>query len=170
MSGETKKDSGNIVHQEDLEWREVTHGEKFHLLGKSFTVPSGAQELGCGLFRLPPGKRSFPEHYHMGVEEAIFILKGEGTLVGNGREQIVGEGTFISFPRGEDYSHQMYNHTDQDLDYLCMSTLNDPDVVLYPNSSKMGVWAGVEPGGNPWEAKIRKIFYPQEADYFEGEE
>ena len=170
MSGDINKAVNNIVHVDDLEWREVSHGDKFHLFGKSFTVPSGARELGCGFFRLPPGKRSFPEHYHMANEEAIYVLKGEGTHICGGKEHIVREGNFISLPRGEDYSHQMYNHSDEDLEYLCMSTMKEPEVVLYPNSGKMGVLAGGAPGGDPANVAIRKFFYPQEAGYFDGED
>ncbi|WP_417317003.1 cupin domain-containing protein [Emcibacter sp.] len=164
------KKSTNIVHRDDLDWREVSNGGRIHLLAKSFTVPSGARELGCCFNRLPAGKRSFPEHYHLANEEAIYILKGEGTLLGNGGEQIVREGNFISLPRGEDYSHQMYNHTDQDLEYLCMSTMNEPEVAIYPNSGKMGVFSGQAPGGNPENVAIRSIFYPNETDYFDGED
>ncbi|WP_321394455.1 cupin domain-containing protein [Emcibacter sp.] len=170
MSGKKENSNSNIVHRDELDWREVSHGDKFHLFGKSFTLPSGAQELGCGILRLPPGKRAFPEHYHMANEEAIYILKGEGTHLCGGKEQIVREGTFISLPRGEEHSHQMYNHTDRDLEYLCFSTMKEPEVVLYPNTGKMAVLAGQAPGGDPAKAALRKFFYPQEAGYFDGED
>ncbi len=159
----------NFVHQDDIGWREVSHGENYSIRNKSFTMPSGASELGCGLFVQKPGKRAFPKHYHLANEEAIYILRGQGMVIYADRNVPVRAGDYVSFPKGARHVHQIWNNGEEDLEYLCMSTMKEPDIAIYPETGKVGIFAGAAPGHNPKDMTYFKFFYPQECEYWDGE-
>ena len=159
----------SIVNVNDLEWTEKSHGERFGYQRKAFTLPAGAEKLGCSLFRVPPGRTAFPSHRHHANEEAIYILSGEGTLRLDDAEHAVGLGDYIVLP-AEGPAHQLINTGTQVLEYLCLSTMITPEVVEYPDSGKVGAFAGTPPGGDPAHRTIYR-FYKRQAsvDYYEGE-
>lgn len=161
------KRPANIANVEELDWVEGGNGKEHEFKRKSFTQVTGAQELGCSFLRLPAGKKSFPLHHHYGNEEAIYILKGEGTLVYGDEKIIVGAGDYIALPRGTEKAHQMHNTSDADLDYLCMSTMKEPEVVIYPESEKMGVFAGAMPGVEGREMTLRRIIKAEDVPYWD---
>ncbi len=160
----------NFIHQDEVPWREMSFGDKYEFKGKSFTAPSGASELGCGLFVQKPGKKAFPQHYHLANEEAIYILKGQGVVIYADREVTIRAGDYVSFPKGEDHAHQIWNNSREDLEYLCLSTMKEPDIAVYPQTGKVGIFAGVAPGADPKGRTYFKFFYPEECDYWDGEE
>jgi hypothetical protein len=57
------------------------------------------------------------------------------------------------------------------LRYLCFSTMIEPDVMVYPDSGKIGLFAGSAPGG-PKEKRTLSKFLRSDAEigYYEGEE
>ena len=77
-------------------------------------------------------------------------------------------GDFISLPRGLEFAHVLFNTGEQDIIYLCMSTMNAPEVVHYPDSGKLGVLEGPEAWRNA--NTISGFYKPQKADYYEGED
>jgi uncharacterized cupin superfamily protein len=161
----------HVVNQSELE--AVTQGspdERFLLQRKKLGEAAGGRKLGCSLIELPPGKRSWPFHCHLANEEAIFVLNGGGTLRIGAREVAVGPGDYIAFPPGLETAHLMTNTSDGTLRYLCISTMIVPEVALYPDSDKIGVLAGVPPGGPPDPLALR-CFLPRGAavDYWQGE-
>lgn len=54
---------------------------------------------------------------------------------------------------------------------LCFSTMIEPDITAYPDSSKIGVFAGAAPGGVK-EKRTLNAYFPSdgETDYWDGEE
>lgn len=46
----------NIINVNDLDWQSGGNGDKFVFQRKWFTPSTGAQKLGCSLYRVPPGK------------------------------------------------------------------------------------------------------------------
>jgi uncharacterized cupin superfamily protein len=125
--------------------------------------------LGCGAFCVKPGKRAFPKHAHLANDEALYIVSGDGTLtVGDASESLVA-GDFTMLPRGADFAHVLVNDGDEDLVYLCMSTMVMPEIVKYPDSGKLGVLASK----NFWadsEAGVSGFYRPNPVDYWDGEE
>lgn len=137
----------NIVNVNDLEWQADGNGERFAFHRKWFTSQTGARKLGCSLYRIPPGKTAFPFHKHFTNEEAIYVLSGTGTMRLDDKEIAVGPGDFVSFlPQGP--NHQLINSGSEDLEYLCVSTMIDPDITLFPDSDKVIAFAGSGPGGD----------------------
>lgn len=160
----------NIKSTTTMKWQHAKEDEHYEYEVKQLSRFSGGQELGASLYRLAPGKRMCPFHYHLGNEEAIFILEGSGTLrLGEARHG-VNAGDYIALPAGEAHAHQLINTSDQSLTYLCISTMKHPDAFIYPDSKKVGVMGGAAPGQSM--AKIKYLSFFQQADevsYWQGE-
>jgi uncharacterized cupin superfamily protein len=149
-------------------WREASHGEKFQREHMPLTDMRDNHGLGCGAFRVKPGKRAFPKHAHVANDEAIFVIAGSGQLTLGDESTSVTAGDFIMLPRGEKYAHVLVNDGDADLVYLCISTMLMPEVVHYPDSGKLGVLATK----NFWqgEAGVSGFYKPNPVGYWDGEE
>ena len=131
---------------------------------------AGGQKLGCSHYELPPGATAFPMHAHTANEEAMFILEGEGVLRLPDGEVAIGAGDYVALPVGPDHAHQLRNEGAAVLRYLCFSTMVEPDIVLYPDSGKVGLFAGSAPGANPKKRTVSKwVMGEPEMDYLEGE-
>jgi uncharacterized cupin superfamily protein len=154
------------VSEEAIEWSDRDQGETV-FRRKQLSEAADGEELGCSLYELPPGKRSWPYHYHTANEEAMYVLAGTGTLrtgVVDGDEE--GEdgdetgsdsdsietvsleaGGYAAFPADGTGGHQIVNDSDDILRYLLISTMTEPDITVYPEMEKLGVYVGAPPGG-----------------------
>src|SRR5437762_2111977 len=91
---------------------------RFGITARRLASPAGAKQLGCNWMELAPGKTAFPYHFHTGLEEGLFILKGTGELR-LGKEKIpVREGDYIAFPAGPEHAHCLSNTAHEPLQYL----------------------------------------------------
>jgi len=97
--------------------------------------------------KLPPGMRSWPYHYHTANEEAISTLRGDGKLKTEDGLELPTAGDYATFPADERGGHRVVNDGDEPLRYLAMSTMNEPDITVYPEMNKFGVFVGSPPGG-----------------------
>ncbi|MDG2043667.1 MAG: cupin domain-containing protein [Maricaulis sp.] len=129
-----------IVNIDDISLEQGGHGEKFeYRIGRVGPV-IGADQLGCSLTVVRPGKRAFPHHNHLVNEEMMVILSGAGEYRFGEAVYPVKEGDVIAAPAGgRDKAHQLINTGADDLKYLCMSTMLKTDVVEYPDSNKIGI-------------------------------
>jgi uncharacterized cupin superfamily protein len=134
------------VNESDLEWDEYDRDEHA-FRRKELANATDAEQLGCSMYELPPGKRSWPYHYHTANEEAIYVLSGTGLLRADDGEHELTAGEYVAFPADESGGHQVVNDGDEPLRYLAMSTMNEPDVTIYPEMEKFGVYVGSPPGG-----------------------
>ena len=164
-------DRPNVVNENELEWGEHSHGKRFGHRRKQLGAAAGGQRLGCSLYEVPPGRTAFPRHYHLANEEAVYVLEGSGTLR-IGREEIqVSEGDYVALPARAQAAHQIVNDSGAVLRYLCFSTMVEPDVMVYPDSGKVGVFGGAAPGGPKDERTFAKFLRDDaEVGYYEGEE
>ncbi len=156
------------VNEDEREWSRLDDGNA-DFDRKRLTDGEADDELGCSLYRLPPGGSSWPYHYHAANEEAMYVLSGYGTLRTGGEEHDLRAGDFVRFPVGEEGGHRIVNDGDEPLRYLMVSTMHDPDVTVYPDSGKFGVYAGSPPGGR--DERDVHGYYPLDGDvdYWEGE-
>jgi uncharacterized cupin superfamily protein len=122
----------------------------------------GMQKLACSLYSVPPGNTAFPYHAHANAEELCVILEGEGTLRQDGAEYPIKAGDIIAAPVTS--AHQILNTSNSDLKYLCVANNEAVDVVLYPDSKKIGALAGDF-------AEPVRYFADQDSavDYYKGE-
>lgn len=131
---------------------------------------AGARALGCSHIELPPGKRSWPRHWHAANEEAIFVLEGVGTLLIGDETIEVRAGDYIALPAGPEAAHQMRNESQAPLRYLCFSTMIPTDICSYPDSGKVALFAGGAPGAPKNERTLDIIMRGEPIDYWEGED
>lgn len=130
----------------------------------------GLTKLGARVMELEPGCTGWPRHLHHANDELFIILEGEGSLDYGDAVYAVKAGDVVGAPAGPGTAHRLRNTSDQRLRYLAVSTMEEPEVLEYPDSGKVGVIAGSAPGG-PKEARSLTAFFPAEADvdYWHGE-
>jgi len=157
-----------IVNKDDVEWTELEH-EETRFRRKQLGEAAESEQIGCSLYELPSGHRSWPYHYHTANEEAIYVLRGTGTIRLAGETSEVEAGDYVSLPADESGGHRVINDSDGTLRYLAISTMNDPDLTVYPDSEKMGVYVGAPPGGR--EERSLEGYYriEDDVDYWTGE-
>ncbi|WP_440769715.1 cupin domain-containing protein [Natronorubrum sp. DTA28] len=134
------------VNEAAVDWREYDHGETA-FRRKELSSAVDADDLGCSLYELPPGMRSWPYHYHTANEEALYVLSGSGLLRTVDGEVPLTAGDFVTLPADESGGHRIVNDGEESLRYLMLSTMNEPDVTVYPEMEKFGVFVGSPPGG-----------------------
>ncbi|MFD1598650.1 cupin domain-containing protein [Halobellus rarus] len=157
------------VNERDVEWTEVER-EETHFRRKKLASEADADGLGASLYELPPGASSWPYHFHAGNEEAVYVLSGDGLLRTPEGEIRVESGDFCSFPADPDGAHRLRNDGDEPLRFLAVSTMRDPDITVYPDSEKIGVYAGTPPGGDADERVVSGYYRRDgDVDYWEDE-
>jgi uncharacterized cupin superfamily protein len=125
---------------------------------------AGTRELGASLWEIPAGQAAYPYHYHLAEEELIVVLAGRLRLRTPEGWRRLEEGDVVSFPVGEHGGHQVVNDGDVPARMLALSTQR-PDVVVYPDSGKLGAFERRPEGGG-----LHKLFrLDDEVDYWEGE-
>ncbi len=158
------------VNKDDVEWFEFGTGRKFHGYRKQLSPNSTGAKLACSVYKLNPAKTAFPCHYHLANGEAIYVLAGIGTMRIGQDTVAVGLGDYVDLPVGEAHAHALTNTGEVDLEYLCLSTMEEPDVVIYPDSDKIGVMAGTPPGGPKEGRTFQGIMKIERIDYYVGED
>lgn len=137
-----------VVNLAALELRPHSHGDHFEARLGKITDPSEDKYLGASLVVVPAGKRTWPIHAHHGNDEMFVILEGEGTLrLGDDRYPVAAGDVARCPAGGAETAHQIVNTGTGDLKYIAFSSMREPDVVEYPESNKLGVFAGTAPGG-----------------------
>jgi uncharacterized cupin superfamily protein len=149
----------------DPQFDELRSQEGFQARRARIGHQLGTERLGASLWELPPGEAAYPYHLHLVEEELLIVLRGRPALRSPDGWRDLEEGEIVSFPRGEDGAHQLVNRTDDVVRFLAVSTHGEPDVVLYPDSDKVGVAERLPRGGG-----LRKFFRLADAvDYYEDE-
>lgn len=123
---------------------------------------AGAQKLGCSLMELPPGKVSWPSHYHLANEEAVYVLEGEAVLRLGSDEHVLRPGHYVALPKGPP-ARRLENRSDAPCRYLAVSTMIEPEVGIYPDSGKIGVFARKTEGFAELHERAAQV------DYWKGE-
>ena len=125
-------------------------------------LPEGSAKYSATAFyELPPGKSNYPYHYHLTSEETFYIISGTGILKTPDGEQKVHAGDLLFFPAGEQGAHKLTNPSDSEtLIYIDFDTTDDPNVCVYPDSNKVGVYG----------RDLRKIYRLEDSvDYYDRE-
>ena len=71
-------------------------------------------------------------------------------------------------PPGVGNAHRLVNSSDKPLKYICVSTAVPQDVIIYPDSNKIGVFGGAISGG-PDRRPTWMFKRSADVGYFEGE-
>ena len=159
------------IHALTGEPREVSQGTKFAAKLLPIAPALGAKKLGYNLTEVPPGKKAFPYHFHHVNEELFFILSGVGEVRMPDGTHPLNEGDLLCCPPGPGGAHQIVNTGKEPLRYLALSSIQDPEVVEYPDAGKYGVVVGRVPGRPIAESQFfAYAFTKNRVDYWEGED
>ena len=155
-----------MVNIEKPDYDERRGGDGFTCRRARISRQAGAERLGLSLWDLPPGEAAYPYHAHLTEEELVVVLEGRPSLRTPGGWRELEQGEVVSFLRGEDGAHQIVNRTDAPVRFLAFSTSGEPDVVLQPDSDKIGAFERRPDGGG-----LRIWFSRADArDYLDGEQ
>ncbi|MEO1329537.1 MAG: cupin domain-containing protein [Pseudomonadota bacterium] len=133
----------------------------------------GTEKIGVNVTMVPAGAKAWPRHWHYGAEELFIVLTGAGTLHFGARADPIKAGDVVSIRANTGIPFQIENTGTEELRYLAVSTLEQPEVVVYPDSGKVGVIAGAPPlrsAAAAPELKRRQFFRAEDAvGYWTGE-
>jgi uncharacterized cupin superfamily protein len=100
----------------------------------------------------------------------LLVVEGTPTLRTPEGEHLLERGEVVLFRRGAEGAQQLLNRSDNPARFLIVSTMVAPEVCEYPDSGKVGIWAGAAPGAA--RPPSFHAFYrgDQEVDYWADEE
>ena len=114
----------------------------------------GGEDIGASLYELEDGQRSYPYHFHHGIEEWLLVLDGSPRLRSPDGERVLRKGDVVAFPVGPDGAHQLIGPGR----YVVFSSKSSPEVIEYPDSGKVAA------------SPPRAVFRAGDAvDYWDGE-
>src|SRR5881275_3504057 len=102
----------------------------------------GASRLGMSVYDLPPGEAICPYHFEWTDEEWLVVVTGRPTLRTPEGEHRLEPGDVACFPAGPDGAHYVRNDDETPARVAMVSTKNEFGIAEYPDSDKVGVWAG----------------------------
>ncbi len=161
-----------VVNLADLALVTQAHGDTFEARTAPVAAPLGAERLGARFVEVPAGKKAWPFHTHHANDEMFVILSGRGRLRFGEETHDIGAGDVIVCPAGgPETAHQLIASAGEPLRYLAVSTMNEPDVLEYPDSGKLTIFAGAAPGGDKAARRIAMSVRAESAvDYWDGED
>jgi uncharacterized cupin superfamily protein len=127
------------------------------------TEALGAEHLSGSVYEIAPGLKGFPYHWEAAKEEWLLVLEGTPTVRSPEGEHELRPGDLVCFPTGPEGAHQVLNRSAERVRFIWLSNAADPNVIVYPDSGKVGVRGNLGlPGG---------ANYPIDSslDYWEGE-
>ena len=149
----------NHINIDEMEWmhrQSAPHPYDFE--EKNIDPLIGAKNIGYCVYRLHPGKASFPMHLHHFGEEMCYVMEGTCTLKTPRSDIEVRQGDFIAFPTGPVGAHKFVNNGDAPVTLLIIGVTTPHDVSEYPDSNKVLPYV------------LRKIYRKDESlSYWDGE-
>jgi uncharacterized cupin superfamily protein len=102
----------------------------------------GSSRIGGSIYELGPGQSICPYHYEYGNEEWLLVVTGRPTLRTPEGERELEPGDAVCFPEGPEGAHKVTNGGEETSRVLMLSTKRRPDISVYPDSDKIGVYPG----------------------------
>jgi uncharacterized cupin superfamily protein len=126
----------------------------------------GSETVGVSLWELPPGEAAYPYHFHYADEEVVIVLRGRPTLRTPEGERVLEQGEAVRFELGPAGAHQLHNPTADPVRFLSVSSNGRPDIIVYPDSNKVGASER-----NPDGLGFQTFFaLDDQIDYWQGEQ
>jgi uncharacterized cupin superfamily protein len=151
------------VHEPEFEPRDAPAG--FRSRRARIGHELGSELIGCSVWEVPAGEAAYPYHFHYSDEELLIILAGRPTLRTPEGTRELDQGEMVRFPLGPDGAHQILNRTTEPVTFVAISSSGRPDIVVYPDSDKLGAGERLARGGGLFEFFRRG----DAVDYWEGE-
>ncbi len=102
---------------------------------------AGGKDNAVKAFEIPPGQSICPYHYEY-EEEWLLVLAGDVVVRTPRGEHPTRAGDLLCFPAGPDGAHKVTNVGRETARAIMFSSAREPSVAVYPDSDKIGVWAG----------------------------
>ncbi|HKO28412.1 MAG TPA: cupin domain-containing protein, partial [Solirubrobacteraceae bacterium] len=102
----------------------------------------GASRLGMSIYDLPPGESICPYHFEWTDEEWLIVVSGSPTVRTPDGEVELAPGDVACFAVGPSGAHAVRNGSEEPVRVAMISTRNEFGIAEYPDSDKVGVWAG----------------------------
>jgi len=154
-----------MVNIERPNFDEPRQQEGFRVQRARISRQAGAERLGLSLWEVPPGQAAYPYHAHLTEEELLVVLSGTPSLRTPDGWRELEQGEVASFRRGEEGAHQVVNRSGETVRFLAFSPSGEPDVVVQPDSGKIGAFERRPDGGG-----LRVWFRREDAvQYYDGE-
>jgi uncharacterized cupin superfamily protein len=112
---------------------------------------AGAEQLGATVYELEPGEEMV-FHYHVQREELLIVLAGRLSLRSAVGWEELPEGEVVAFPRGERGAHGYKNEGDGVVRVLMISEMNAPNISVYPDTDRIGVFDAAHRGNRRFGA------------------
>jgi uncharacterized cupin superfamily protein len=122
---------------------------------------AGGKDIVIKEFEIPPGETLCPYHYEY-EEEWLLVLEGNATVRTPEGEHPAPRGALMCFPAGPAGAPKVANAGEEPVLALMWSSAREPSVSVYPDSDKMGVWAGED------HVLLRRS--DGHVDYYDGEQ
>ena len=127
---------------------------------------AGAENLGASVYELRPGASGAFLHAHWANEEMAVVLEGTPTLRTHETQRELQPGDVVAFPRGPAGAHQVWNATQDPVRVLMLSTRDNAEVYVYPDSGKIAAVANRLGSGD----RAVLLNRPENnLDYYDGE-
>jgi uncharacterized cupin superfamily protein len=126
-------------HIDDVPIERSEHGERFGISFRHLSSFGGGSQISVSMEVLEPGKQANQVHYHLLEEEHVLILQGSLTLRLGAQSHVLSEGDYVCFPAAQKRGHALINHTTEPCRYLVMGNPQPHDVVVFPETGRVGV-------------------------------
>ena len=154
-------DKVKIMKIGELPVKDKAEHEGYAYTRRDFVRRDEGEQMMVTVYEIPPLMAAYPYHYHADIEEVFYIISGHGLLRTPDGEREVSAGELIYFPADPGGAHKLTNLSETEkLIYIDFDTTADPNIALYPDSGKVGVWG----------KGINKLFrMADEVGYYDGE-
>jgi uncharacterized cupin superfamily protein len=127
-----------VANMFEPEWAVEREREGYR--GRSVRIGDaiGSSAIGATVYDLDDGQRSWPYHFHHGVEEWLLVLDGSPTVRTPAGEQTLRRGDLACFPSGAEGAHTVTGPGR----FAIFSANSDVSISVYPDSDKVGPRVG----------------------------
>ncbi len=140
---------------DDLEWTELERGEtafRRKQFGEAAeATDSAVAATTCRPAAVPGPTTTTPQ------PRRRWTCSRAATRFGSTARRARGEGDYVSPATGEAGAHRVINDSRAPLRYLAVSAMTEPDVTVYPDADRSGVFVGSSPGGRD-ERPLEKFY------------
>jgi len=133
-------DRATVTDLSDIEVYHRNVHPKYEYFRKVLLDGDEGDSYDVSLFEVPPGKSSYPYHWHHCAEETFYIISGIGELRTPDGTTPVKAGDFCVFPPGPTGAHKLTNTGDGPLVYIDFDTYHDPDIATQPDTGKTVIY------------------------------
>ena len=102
----------------------------------------GGSLLGMSIYDLPPGEAICAYHFEWTDEEWLLVISGSPTVRTPEGDVELRPGDVACFPAGPGGDHSVGNRSGEPARVAMFSTKSEFGIAEYPDSDKVGVWAG----------------------------